>query len=114
MGVDLFGLPSFLHLKMGTPQRRMAFVGRGEAKTQAVFSVCGKCSGVSCASTKGPASGRSGHFAPQNDIAASGDPFADNSEAVAEAADFADASEAEAAEAADFADTDVTDADFAE
>ena len=51
MGVDLFGLPSFLHLKMGTPQRRMAFVGRGEAKTQAVFSACGKCSGVSCAST---------------------------------------------------------------
>ena len=35
----------------GPPQRRTAFVGRGEAKTQAVFSACGKCSGVSCAST---------------------------------------------------------------
>ena len=36
----------------GAPQRRTAFVGRGEAKTQVAFFACEKCSIVSCASTK--------------------------------------------------------------
>ena len=35
----------------GAPQRRMAFVGGGEAKTQVEFFACGKCSIVACAST---------------------------------------------------------------
>ena len=36
----------------GSPQRRMAFVGRGEAKTQVEFSACGKWNIVACASTR--------------------------------------------------------------
>jgi hypothetical protein len=38
--------------QMGTLQRRIAFVGRGEAKTQVEFSACGKWNIVPCASTK--------------------------------------------------------------
>ena len=38
--------------KTGTPQRRTAFVGRGEAKAQVEFSACGKWNIVTCASTK--------------------------------------------------------------
>ena len=36
----------------GSPQRRMAFVGRGEAKAQVEFSACGKWNIVACASTR--------------------------------------------------------------
>ena len=36
----------------GSPQRRMAFVGRGEAKTQVEFSACGKWNIVACALTR--------------------------------------------------------------
>ena len=38
-------------LASGTPQRRMAFVGRGKAKAQVEFSPCGKWNGVPCALT---------------------------------------------------------------
>ena len=36
----------------GTPQRRMAFVGGGEAKIRVEFPACRKWNDVSCALTK--------------------------------------------------------------
>ncbi len=38
--------------QLGSPQRRMAFVGRGEAKMLVEFPACRKWKSASCASTK--------------------------------------------------------------
>ena len=46
-----FSSKNDLNNTTGTPQRRMVFVGRGEAKIQPEFSACGKWSIGFCAST---------------------------------------------------------------